>query len=56
MEKINEVVDNIIQSLEKRNWSQAERLQLVLEQLVMIEVASIKGMTTQFNSKGDSDE
>lgn len=43
MDEIKKVVNQIIEALEKDQWSRADRLQLVLNQLVKVEVAAIEG-------------
>lgn len=39
---ISKVVDQIIKRLEAKEWSSADRLQKVLEELVKIQVAEIQ--------------
>lgn len=41
--KIDEVTDAIIKATDESKWATVDRLQKVLEQLVKIEVAAIKG-------------
>lgn len=41
--KIDDVVDSITKAVESGNWTSADRLQKVLEQLVKLEVAAVKG-------------
>lgn len=43
MTKLDEVIDQIAKAVEAKEWIKVDRLQLVLEQLVKIEVAAIKG-------------
>ena len=40
--EISKVVDQIIKELETANWSKADRLQKVLEELIKVQVAEIE--------------
>lgn len=40
--EISKVVDQIIKELEANNWSKADRLQKVLEELTKIKVAELE--------------
>lgn len=41
--KIDEIVDILIKELTANNWTRVDRLQKILEELVRIEIAAIKG-------------
>lgn len=43
MSKVEEIADQIVKAVDESKWVKVDRLQLVLEQLVKIEVAAIKG-------------
>lgn len=51
MDEINKITDKIIEALDSKEWTVADRLTDVLKELVKIEIAAIQGRLTQSSEK-----
>lgn len=43
MSKVDDIADAISKAIDAKEWAKVDRLQLVLNQLVKIEIAAIEG-------------